>query len=128
KFLVCAILSSNIHTIFLIFNILFLRMKKLTFKITTLFLTQKFFIERAMELLDRNTIDSYRARVMNPFTILEELLIVSRGLLDNRIQDFRTVESVIQETISLLEEDSHDNILTYSTFDKDFYCEILSSI
>ncbi len=103
-------------------------MKKLTFKIETLSLTQKFFIEKAIELLYRGTIDSYRVRVMNPVTILEELIAVAKGLNEGRVKDFKTLNSSIQETISLLKSDKEDNVLIYTLFDVDYFIELLDKI
>jgi hypothetical protein len=100
-------------------------MKILPFKNKTLTVSQKFFIERAIELLYRRTIDSYRVRVMNPKTILTELLSVTKGLRKGRIKDYRSWETCRQETVSLLKQEKEEKVLKTGVFDVDFLIELL---
>lgn len=103
-------------------------MKELPFKIETLNLTEKFFIEKAIELLYRGSIDSYRVRVMNPYTILKELLAVAYGLHNGKVKNFITLESVINETIELIKVDKKHGILKYTLFDSEYYLEMLYKV
>ena len=86
---------------------------------------QTFFIERAYELLYQQTIDSYRARVMNAPVILSELLTIIEGRVKGKIKDFKTVESCRDEAIYLVES---DEVMTFHTFSKSYFVELLKSI
>jgi hypothetical protein len=86
---------------------------------------QTFFVEKAYELLYRQTIDSYRARVMNPRLILIELLLVTDGRVKGKIKDFKTVESCRDEAVFLLKS---DETLIFNTLSKDYFVKLIQSI
>jgi hypothetical protein len=53
--------------------------------------TQLFFAQRLVELVHRQTIDSYRLRVMNPYLILLELQEVYAGFMQGSVKNFETL-------------------------------------
>lgn len=63
-------------------------MQNLTFHFTPNLL-ERLFIEKGLELLYKDTIDTYRLRLHNPKTIIEELQIICKeakaGVLTNNI-------------------------------------------
>jgi hypothetical protein len=79
-------------------------------KNTTLTICQKFFIEKSIELLYYGSIDSYRVRLNNPKTVLEELRYCLKEYEIGRIKHFHTIKSkekdkkaLINETLKLLD-------------------------
>ncbi|TBM99790.1 hypothetical protein EYD45_15355 [Hyunsoonleella flava] len=85
---------------------------------------QVLFVERYIELLHRQTIDSYRIRLLGPLGILRELLLVIKELKKGVIFHFNpTVLLVIEETRNLIKE---DDILNYPEFSKQQYLKLLN--
>ncbi len=82
-------------------------------------MTQKdlklFFVERFQELLNRNTMDSYRVKCNNVFTLLRELRDVIDNWLRGYVKQFDTVILCINETLEAMKE---DDIIDYSFYDK----------
>lgn len=72
------------------------------FTVTT---AEKFFIERSMELLFKETIDSYRLRHHNSYTILEELADVIDKLRKNHLKHEHYARYVAEEANSCLKND-----------------------
>lgn len=99
--------------------------RELKSKITNLQLTEKFFIEKAIESLYRGTIDTYRIQVMNQYSILIELLSVIEGFKKGKIKSFITVEAVLKEAEHFLEEDKIYKVLKFNTFNIDYYCSLI---
>ncbi|WP_373493143.1 hypothetical protein [Aquiflexum sp.] len=100
---------------------------------TSLSITQKFFIEKSIELLYLGTIDSYRVRLNNPKTILEELRYCLKEFNNGRIKHFHTIKgkekknkAIVDEAIELIK--SEDNYLTFSTFSKEYFLTILREL
>lgn len=83
---------------------------------------QSFFKSRMVELLDRNTLDSYRVRVNNAHTIVQELSTVIKAWIDGSIKRFETVQLVIDECCDLL---SKDDCMSYDFYDKNLFLETL---
>lgn len=84
---------------------------------------QKFFIERALELLAPDVMDSHRTRVMNPKIILSELNYVLNRFDNNKIRHFDpTVKEVKKEAMGLLEVEDE---LKFGNFSKSHYIGIL---
>ena len=81
---------------------------------------QSFFKSRMIELLDRNTLDSYRVRVNNAHTIVQELSTVIKAWIDGSIKRFETVQLVIDECCDLL---SKDVCMSYDFYDKNLFLE-----
>lgn len=95
------------------------------FKNRTYNIFQKFFIERALELLHVGSIDSYRARVMNPNTILSELLECLLHFKKGRILNFETVENIRDETREMLTKDS---FIKFKTFSREYMISLLDEM
>ena len=76
---------------------------------------QRFFCERIVELVHKSTIDSYRVRVMNTNLIINELVHLCDGWVSGRVHDFKTVQSCLDETITLLNEDEVFSCITIDT-------------
>ena len=91
-------------------------MNRLELKNQTYSTLQLFFLERTVELLHRNTIDSYRARVLSPLSILNELLQTIEEFKEGTILYFEpTVTDIIHETKLLLDS---ENELNFDQFSK----------
>lgn len=90
----------------------------------TLTIAQKYFIERALELVNSKTIDTYRARLHNPRTILQELQQVLIDWDENKLKRFETAKQVIDESLLLIENEEE---LTFSSINKDYFIELLKN-
>lgn len=75
-----------------------------------------YFKERLVEMFDNSTLDSYRVRVNNAFTLLIEARDTINGRIDNRIKSFITVRPCLNELLISL---NSDDCLTYSACSKD---------
>jgi len=77
---------------------------------------EKFFIEKSVELLSEETIDTYRLRLHNPKTILNELKYLIKSFFDHNIsEDY--AKACIEEAKDLL---NHDKELRFSTIDRNY--------
>ena len=75
---------------------------------SSLTVPQVFFAQRMLEALTRRTIDSYRVRLHNPNTILQELYQVLTDYKNNKIKSFDiTIQPLIAETIEMLKLGDH---------------------
>ncbi|MFJ1492605.1 hypothetical protein [Capnocytophaga canis] len=99
----------------------------------SLTISQKFFIEKSIELLNIGTIDSYRVKLHNPRTILEELKYCLDEFEMGRIKHFQTIKGkdknskgLINEALKFLEIEN--NGLIFSTVTIEFLKNILHSI
>lgn len=92
-------------------------------------MTQKdlklFFVERFQELLNRNSIDSYRVKCNNVFTLLRELRDVIDNWLRGYVKQFDTVILCINETVAAMKE---DDIIDYSFYDKQLMIDDLTQL
>ena len=86
---------------------------------------QKFFVERALELLHVGSIDSYRARVMNPNTILSELLECLSDFKKGRVLNFETVENIRDEAKEML---AKDTFLKFKTFSREYMMSVFDEM
>ncbi len=86
---------------------------------------QKFFIERTLELVNSKTIDTYRARLHNPRTILQELHQVLIDWGKNKLKKFDTVKLVIDETSLLLK---NENEIAFISINKEYYQDLLKTV
>lgn len=94
---------------------------------------QRFFIEKSIELLYLGTIDSYRVRLHNPRTILEELRYCLIEFDNGRIRHFQTIcgkekknKAVVEEAIELIK--CEDTQLIFSSFSKEYFLQILREL
>lgn len=91
-------------------------------------MTQKdlkyFFVERFQELLNRNSIDSYRVRCNNVFTLMKELRSVIDNWLHGYVKQFETVCLCIEEMLEAMKD---DDIIDYSFYDKQLMIDDLTA-
>lgn len=80
--------------------------------------SEQYFVQRMLELLHRETVDTYRVKVLNPKLALEELISVYDGLNAGRIKRFEDLEYCRDETLSLLKK---DDTIRFDTIGKDFF-------
>lgn len=102
-------------------------------KNTTLTICQKFFIEKSIELLYYGSIDSYRVRLNNPKTVLEELRYCLKEFEIGRIKHFHTIKAkekekkaLINETLKLL--DYNPNFIEFNSISKSYLEQLLNKI
>ena len=88
-------------------------------------IAEKFFIERSLELVNSKTIDTYRARLHNPKTILQELHQVLVDWDKNKLKKFDTAKLVVDESSLLLKNEKE---LAFSSIDKDYFQELLKTV
>ncbi|MBK7290099.1 MAG: hypothetical protein IPI78_07630 [Chitinophagaceae bacterium] len=79
-------------------------MQIISHKNTGLTVCQRFFIEKSIELLYSGSIDSYRVRLNNPKSILEELKYCLEEFQAGRIKHFHTIKAKDKEKKALIEE------------------------
>lgn len=78
-------------------------------------ISEKFFVEKAIESLHRSTIDTYRARVMNPRTIIDEICELIKERLRGRIPNLKAIHYAAEEAKILL-ENPESTLLNFSPF------------
>ena len=79
-------------------------MQILVHKNKSLTTSQRFFIEKSLELLYLGTIDSYRVRLHNPKSILLELRYCLKEYKNGRIKHFNTIKSKDKKTKAIIDE------------------------
>ncbi len=67
---------------------------------------QKYFKERVLELLHYETIDTYRVRSHNSYTLLVELKELITGWIKNNIKLFETIALCIEEVLDAIKKDT----------------------
>lgn len=85
---------------------------------------QSFFMERFIELLHKDTLDSYRVRTHNVYTLLEELQELLIGWGNNQIKQFETIKFCIEEVKEAIKEDT---CLEYSYCSKAIFIQELET-
>lgn len=107
-------------------------MQIISHKNNGLTICQRFFIEKSLELLYLGSIDSYRVRLHNPKTILEEIKYCLEEFQQGRIKHFHTIKgkekekkALIDEAITLLNYDP--NYLEFSSFSKKYLEQLLNN-
>jgi hypothetical protein len=100
---------------------------------TTLTICQRFFIEKSIELLYIGSIDSYRVRLNNPKTILEELKYCLEEFEIGRIKHFQTIKAKEKDNKALVDEavlllDYEPSYLTYNSISKSYIKQLLNTI
>jgi len=78
---------------------------------------ERFFVEKSLELLHPKTIDTFRCRLYNPHTILEELHSVLVNFHKKKIKSFETVQKVKEEALNLLDT---NNYLNFNSIESGF--------
>lgn len=69
-------------------------------------ISQRFFIQKLLDLFYENALDSYRVRYNNTNTCLREVYRLLKDWRNNRIKRFETVSSAIKELVNLLKKDT----------------------
>lgn len=77
-----------------------------------------YFAERLVELYNWDSIDSYRVRSHNAFTLIKELLEVTDNWLKKNIKDFDRVIKCAEETLSELK---CDEVIDFSFYSKELF-------
>jgi len=90
----------------------------------TVTLIQKLFVEKILECLYIGTLDSYRLRLHNPKTAIEELVHVTFQVKQNILQRSEYVAEICKEVISLLDGESDG--LVFTSISKDYYLKLIS--
>ena len=108
-------------------------MQQITYKNTTLTLSQKFFIEKSLELVYSHSIDSYRVRVRNPRSILKEIVTCIDNFNKGQIKHFETISGKSSSTPSLLTEAKNliadsNSCLEFKTYDREFIIKLLNNL
>jgi len=84
---------------------------------------QDYIKERFVEIFDNKTLDSYRVRVNNTFTLLLEAIEDIKARLENRIKSFTTVQSCLEELVHSIET---DKCLKYTVYSREKLIKILT--
>lgn len=102
-------------------------------KNTTLTVSQRFFVEKSIELLYMGSIDSYRIKLHNPITILEELKYCLVEFEKGRIKHFHTIKGnhktgkvVVDEVLSLLKQGP--SYIKYSSISQKYLTVLLNEL
>lgn len=96
-------------------------MKELSFSTIDIQLTQKLFVEKAIELLYRYTVDTYRVRFSNPYTILEELCEVIDEFENGKIHNSKTVIALLEEVNRHIVTDDKLKTLRFLELDHEYF-------
>lgn len=84
-----------------------------------------FFIEKSVELLHRNTIDTYRLRINNSKTVVQELLSVCLDLKVGHLKNHDYAKALAKECMRTL---GKCDILNFHTIRKDYYIGLLDKL
>lgn len=87
---------------------------------------EQLFIEKGVELLFKNTIDSYRLRLHNPKTLLEELVSVCQSSISGVLTNNDYANATSQELKKTIEDDS-DGIV-FNKVSKKHFVKILTRV
>jgi hypothetical protein len=85
---------------------------------------ERLFIDKAAELLFKNSIDSYRLRLHNPKTLIEELISVCQSSLTGFLTNNDYASSTAKELSNALEDDHHG--INFIKVSKKYYKDILA--
>lgn len=99
-------------------------MQKIDFKyvITS---DQKLFVEKGLELLHTKTIDTYRLRLHNPKTIIEELVSVCQALKSGYLANPSYAKSTADEVSNILGNNEHG--LCFNSVNMDYYVKLIKT-
>jgi len=108
-------------------------MQLINHKNTGLTVCQRLLIEKSLELLYLGSIDSYRVRLNNPKSGLEELKYCLEEFQAGRIKHFHTIKAkdrdkkaIVEEVLALL--DYNPNYLVFKVISKKYLKELLSNV
>lgn len=86
----------------------------------------KLFIEKGLELLYKDTLDTYRLRLHNPKTIIQELMLVSEKARNRTLNNHDYADSIAKEAKLILSGDFHN--LKFNIINKDYFIRLLTNI
>lgn len=86
---------------------------------------QQFFQERFLEILHHYTLDSYRVRIHNAHTIIQELKVVLTNWLKGNVKRFETISLCAEETLQKIKD---DQLLLKEGPIKKYFCSILDKL
>ncbi len=87
---------------------------------------QKLFVEKGLELLYKNTIDTYRLRLHNPKTIIEELISVCQLSKEGHLTSTYHCEAVAKEATYCLK--NGDNGMEFLDISREYFLHIINNI
>lgn len=85
---------------------------------------ERLFIDKSIESLYKNTIDSYRLKLHNPKTLVEELITVTQSSINGILTNNDYVNYTSKELKKLLDENNDE--LRFTSINKQHYSKILS--
>lgn len=83
---------------------------------------EMFFVQKSAELLDKDTIDTYRLRLNNTRTILQELIQVTR-LIESQSLRLEYGQVLAEEALEIIKE---EKIFKFSSIAKSHMCKLLA--
>lgn len=86
---------------------------------------QIFFTQRAIEVLDRKTIDTYSTKVMNPYLILKEFVEVLEMVRTDTIDYDHNIPQIVEEIEYFFDREIY---LEFTHFTKDYFLTELKKI
>lgn len=89
-------------------------------------LMEQLFIEKGLELLYKDTIDTYRLRLHNPKTIVKELINICQAAKDGSLTNNIYAATTSNEVISLLRE-SIDG-LQFNLINRKYYLDLIKNV
>lgn len=107
-------------------------MQVIDHKNSALTICQRFFIEKSIELLYMGSIDSYRVKLNNPKSILEELKYCLQEFEISRIKHFHTIKAkepkkaIVNEALSLLS--TEPNYLAFESISLKYLKQLLKTM
>ena len=81
---------------------------------------QNYVMERVLELLHKETLDTYRVRNNNVFTSLVETRAIIQRYSEMKVKTFETVKALANETVELLKVDT---CLVFQTYTRDLLAQ-----
>lgn len=106
-------------------------MRIINHKNRDLSICQRLFIEKSVELLYLGSIDSYRVRLHNPKTILEEIKYCLEGFQQGRIKHFNIIKSTNKDKNALIDEaitmiKSNPNYLDFTSISQEYIVRLMN--
>lgn len=86
---------------------------------------QNFFVQRAVEILDRKTIDTYSTKVMNPYLILNEFVDVLEMVRSETIDYDHNIPKIVEEIEYFFDREVY---MEFTHFTKDYFLTELKRI
>src|SRR5690554_6501454 len=88
-------------------------------------ISQNFFVQRAVEILDRKTIVTYSTKVMNPCLILNEFVDVLEMVRSETIDYDHNIPKIVEEIEYFFDREVY---MEFTHFTKDYFLTELKRI